>query len=81
MSIPHVCDLRPHLDRHTYDVATQAIDLLAWWRDLPAEHPAVRLHLIASLSEQTEALQTHAIIEALDAGHTDTEIAIILGLR
>lgn len=80
MTPPHACDLRPHLDRHTYEVLAQAIDLLAWWRDLPAEHPAVRLHLIASLAEQTEALQTHATIEALDAGYTDTEIAILLGL-
>lgn len=81
MNIPHTCDLRPCIDRHTYQLLDHTINELARRRYLPASHPAIRLHLIASLLDQTDALQTHAVIDALDHGYTDTEITILLGLR
>lgn len=58
----------------------QAIEQLARRRGLSADNPGVQLHLIASLLRQSETTLTGATIEAIQHGHTDTEIAILLGL-
>lgn len=80
MTIPHVCDLRPRTDHHTHRLLDQAIAHLARLRDLPDGHPAIRLHLTASLLQQGETALTTAATELTRHGYTDTQICILAGL-
>jgi hypothetical protein len=77
---PHPCDLRPATDPHTRQLLDHAVRELARLRNLSAHDPAARLHLIGSLLEQGEHTLSNAVIDAIDVGHTDLEIRILLGL-
>ena len=76
----HPCILRPHSGDDTARILDHAIRQLATTRDLAADDPAVQIHLIGSLLEQGQTTLTAVIINAIDHGHTDTDITILLGL-
>jgi hypothetical protein len=80
MSIPHLCDLRPASDPHTLRAVRSSIETLAQQRQLPGDHPAVRIHLIASLLQQADTCLTHAVRDAVDAGYTNLELRVLTGL-
>jgi hypothetical protein len=50
-----VLDLRPMCDHHSRQVIEQALATLGDLRGLDPDHPAVRLHLLTSLTSQTQA--------------------------
>lgn len=52
--VPHPCDLRPRSDPPTLQLLQSTIETLAQQRHLPSNHPAVRMHLVASLLQQAE---------------------------
>lgn len=75
-----VLDLRPLCDHDSSWVLEQALDILAELRGLDPDHPAVRLHLLSSLTIQTEALLPDTMLDANDHGYNINEIIILLNL-
>ena len=78
--IPHPCGLRPRSDGHTLYLLRRDIETLGEQRQLPADHPAVRVHLTASLLQQADTILSHAVRDAVVAGYTDLELRILIGL-
>ncbi len=75
-----VLDLRPMRDHHSSHVIEQALATLGQLRGLDAEHPAVRLHLLTSLTSQTQALLPDTMLDADGLGYHLNEIIVLLDL-
>ena len=75
-----VLDLRPTCDHHSRHVIEQSLATLGHLRGLDAEHPAVRLHLLTSLTSQTQALLPDTMLDADSLGYHLTEIIVLLNL-
>jgi hypothetical protein len=78
-----VLDLYPLVDVDTADLLDHAVDALACLRGLDHRRndPAVRLHLLTSLYEQTRSALFEATITARDHGYSPTQIAVVLNLH
>jgi hypothetical protein len=75
-----VLDLRPLCDHHSHHVIEHALDTLGHLRGLDADHPAVRLHLLTSLTNQTQALLADTMLDADSLGYHLNEIIVLLNL-
>ena len=75
-----VLDLRPLCDHHSRQVVEQALDTLGRLRGLEADHPAVRLHLLTSLTSQSQALLPDTMLDADSLGYHLNEIIVLLNL-
>ena len=75
-----VLDLRPMCDHHSRHVIEQALEMLGQLRGLDADHPAVRLHLLTSLTSQTQALLPDTMLDADGLGYHLNEIIVLLNL-
>jgi hypothetical protein len=75
-----VLDLRPMCDHHSSQVIEHALDTLGHLRGLDPDHPAVRLHLLTSLTSQTQALLPDTMLDADSLGYHLNEIIVLLNL-
>jgi hypothetical protein len=75
-----VLDLRPMCDPNSHLVIEQALDDLGHLRGLDPDHPAVRLHLLTSLTSQTQALLPDTMLDADNLGYHLNEIIVLLNL-
>jgi len=75
-----VLDLRPICDHHSRQVIEHALATLGDLRGLDPDHPAVRLHLLTSLTSQTQALLPDTMLDADSLGYHLNEIIVLLNL-
>ena len=75
-----VLDLRPICDHHSRQVIEHALAMLGDLRGLDPDHPAVRLHLLTSLTSQTQALLPDTMLDADSLGYHLNEIIVLLNL-
>ena len=75
-----VLDLRPLCDPNSHLVIEQALNTLGHLRGLDPDHPAVRLHLLTSLTSQIQALLPDTMLDADGLGYHLNEIIVLLNL-
>jgi len=80
MTMLDVLDHAPFADDDTAALVTGAVGDLAELRDLHHPNPAVRLHLLASLHQETRHQLLKAILDARDHHYSATQIAVLLHL-
>jgi hypothetical protein len=75
-----VYDLGPLCDHHSRHVIEQALDTLGHLRGLDPDHPAVRLHLLTSITSQIQGLLPDTMLDTNALGYQLNEIIILLNL-
>lgn len=81
MTTTDVLDLRPLIDHDTTAVLGHALAALAQRRGLRwRPDPALRLHLLVSLRDETRTQLLRATLAAHHHGYSPTEIAALLDL-